>query len=605
MAVSKPSVDEITTLFEKVKTTYSTLQSQFELDEEFYECAFKNRLKLPEQYKNDGIVLPTGRDMVDTAVDHTDIAHARIYVNKKGTKEMNDEDVENMRKFALGIIHRVNVESSISPLRQSAKHYWLHGLAVLKTLWDADDWLYAPEQKEGESDNHYAGRLDEWRFESGTRSLPIIIKAVNPATIYPDPNYGGRLYVFEANRILTYDAKLRYPNWKNKASVASDEYVDHVRYSDKNYRCEMINNETILKTKVDRHGYGFIPYTLIESGLGNLAKDAAPEKRYVGLLRYMTDLLVSESLNYSMADILMKWETMKGGYITGADAATLPEVKQEYGTYWPMGDKDVTFHDWERQLAPQEAYAHLALTHDYISIHGTPRSLMGIGETGVRSGADRRLVLAEAGSKFNYSKDSFANGWALVLAKCALLLKNVIPGDINVWARTPTDEFDVLIKKDMVKEPFSYYVEFAPISEEDEYRRQDALNKMWNGGNGLITKEWARKQMSNINPKDMERQEMKEQIRMLPTYNMIKDQVMAQLFQEALGEAGLIPLPQGQGGPQGGGGPQGPGRGLVPPVPERAMPGSMGALENQWRSELKSGQAPIQTQGRGGGGNRG
>jgi len=103
----------------------------------------------------------------------------------------------------------------------------------------------------------------------------------------------------------------------------------------------------------------------------------------------------------------------------------------------------------------------------------------------------------------------------------------------------------------------------------------------------------------------MERQEMKEQIRMLPTYNMIKDQVMAQLFQEALGEAGLIPLPQGQGGPQGGGGPQGPGRGLVPPVPERAMPGSMGALENQWRSELKSGQAPIQTQGRGGGGNRG
>ena len=40
------------------------------------------------------------------------------------------------------------------------------------------------------------------------------------------------------------------------------------------------------------------------------------------------DLLVSESTNYTLNDILMKRETMKGGYITGADAEALNgEVK--------------------------------------------------------------------------------------------------------------------------------------------------------------------------------------------------------------------------------------------------------------------------------------
>jgi len=602
--MDKPSVEDIKELSEKLTKHYSGIHNLFKKDQEFYDLEFTNRIKIPRQFEDDIVVLPTPRDTVDTAVDHTDISNARVSVNRKGTSQKAEPEAEMLRKIALGLIHRTNVESDIAPGRQSGKHFWLHGLTVLKSVWDADRWIGKPEQKEGEDEDVYAARLDEWRA-SDHYALPIIIQAIHPANILPDPSYGGRLYVMEKQTRLVFDAKRKWPNWNNSRNIPNDEPVDYLVYFDKNYRCDLIDGEPILKIRggVYKHKYNFIPYTLIESGLGNLSIEASPEKRYVGLLRYMFDLLVSESLNYSLCDILMKRETMKGGYITGGDAKDFKEVKQEYGVYHHVGEKDVQFHDWETKLAPTEAYAHLALTHDYISMHGTPRSLMGTGETGVRSGADRRLVIAEASSKFNYSKDALANGWANVLSKCMMLIKNVIPGDFEVWARTPTDEIDVKIQKSLMKEPFTFYVEFAPISEEDEYRRQDSLVKLWNNGNGLITQDWAWKQMSNVDGKAMKREQTKERIRNSPAFNQMREQFFTQRYMQALSETGLAPIVPGTPTAPAGGG-QTPGRSLVPPIPERAPLGSMGNLENQWKAGLQGMSSGIQTQGRGGGGNR-
>ena len=605
MRKGKPTVQDVRDLVTKCNNIYNQRDNRFVSDEKYYECNFKDKLAIPKEFEADRVIPPTSRDMVDAAVDHTDISHARVFVNKKGTSGISEESAEMLRKFGLGVIHRTNVESDIAPGRVGAKHFWLHGLAVYKTVWDADRWLDKPAQKDGESDDHYAERIDEWRAESHL-SIPIIIQAINPACIMPDPYYGGKLFVIERHKRLCFDAEKIWPHWKNPKNRKVSDEVDYISYWDKDFRCDLVDDVPVLRIKggVVEHKYGFIPYTLIESGLGNLAEDAKPEKRYVGILRYMYDLLVSEATNYTMCDILMKRETMLGGYITGMDAGTVPVIKQEYGKWWPVGNKDVKFNKWEGSLAPEAAYAHLALTHDYIAAHAAPRSLRGLSETGVRSGADRRLVIAEAMSKMRYSEDAFANGWAQVLAKCAMLVKNVIPGDFDIWARTPTDEFDIEVKKKLFREPFNFYVEFSPISEEDEYRRQDSLVKLWNGGNGLVTKTWARKQMSNIDPKAMEREEDKERLKMSPMFNQLKDQYLSSKFQEALQQMGLPAgmMPPGEGTPIPS---QGAGRGMVPPIPQRQPLGSMGNLKNQWKQQLQGSQSGIQGRGRGGGGNRG
>ncbi len=601
----KPTVAAILELYDKSKDIYvkSGLYESFQEDTRFYELNFLPDLNIPAEFKKDATVLPTGRDRLDALVDHTDISHARIFSNKKGESNASKESSEMLRKFALGLIHRTNVESDISPLRVSAKHYWLHGITWVKTVWDADNWIDRPFQKEGESNDEFATRIDEWRDQTHT-SLPIVIQAINPANIIPDPYHNGRNFIFEVRKKLVYDAKQMPFGWTNPHGKHENAEVEQIEYTDKDYRCILIDREPVWTVDggVINHKYGFIPYTPIESGLGNVDIDNNPVKRYVGILRYMKQLLISQSSIYSMCDILTKMETMIGGVIKGADAATVGKISQAYGKWWPVGTKDVEFKRWERNLAPREAYAHLSYITDLIDIHSAPRSMFGLGEEGVRSGADRRLVLAEAQSKLNYSKDAFANGWAQVLNKCAQLVKNVIPGDFEIWTRTPSDEFDMVIKKSLFKEPFNFYVEFAPISEEDEYRRHEDLMRMYQSG--LYTLQHARSKLSDVDVKALEKQELKEILRKSPQYlQMLADNFVG-LVQQALIEAGLPPpYPPMMGGqPPAPRQTTGAGRSLVPGIPQAAIPGSEKAMLNQMQGQYGRPRLNV-NQGQGGGGN--
>ena len=583
--------------------------TNFEKDEKFYTLGFKDELNLPLQYQKDAIVLPTARDMPDTFVDNIDIQNVRVTVNKKGTSEKAKEAQEMERKFYLGTIHRTNVESPISPWRQAAKHFAYLGCGVLGTFWDADRWVDKPEEKEGESEEDYAIRLDEWRAETHL-SLPIIIRAIHPAWIMPDPYTTGQLYVVERRKKLRFEAERVWPHWKNPQGKGPNDEVVHKSYWDEDYRCELVDGEPILRIKggVVNHKYGFIPYTIIESGLGNLDKDASLAERYVGILRYMYDVLISESRNYTNNDILIKWETMKGGYITGPSGQTIPEVKQAYGEYSQIPE-GVEFHEWGRKLPPAEAYTHLALTRDYIDSHAGPRVMRGL-ESNIRSGAQERFRVSQASVRYAYATPAFQNGTSLVLAKCAMLVKNVIPGEFNVWAKTPHDEIDVVIKKDLLKEPFAPYVEFSPISEEDEYRRHDDIAKMVQ--QGIYTREFAWTQMNNVDPAKMAKDVAKAQLRASPMFNQLKDQYLSQRFQEVVAPpapvapqpgASPTPPPTPAPPPQGGMPVEGQ-RGMVPPIPEKAPIGSAQELENQIRAREQATSSGIITQGRGGGGAR-
>jgi hypothetical protein len=219
--------------------------------------------------------------------------------------------------------------------------------------------------------------------------------------------------------------------------------------------------------------------------------------------------------------------------------------------------------------------------------------LRGLSETGVRSGADRRLVISEALARYRYSEDAFKYRTAKVLTNCARLLKNVIPGDVRVWARTPSDEFDVVVKKSKMKEPFNCHVEFAPISEEDEYRRHDDIERLVSSG--IITKPEARRQISNLDPVMLAKEEKKEIFRQSPAYQEFVNQYIQSKTQEMMGGMTQNPMPMTAM-------PQQAGRRLVPPIRQVAQPGSAEALQNQLKG-MRS-QTSMTQQGQGGGGFR-
>ncbi len=605
-AKKKPTVTEILELYDDVKKRYdeSGLYTQFDTDEDFYELNFSDLLRLPKEFQADGIILPTARDLVDTAVDHTDIMNVRVWANKKGESLKSEEEMNLLRKFGLGVLYRNNVEASVSPIRVGAKHYWMHGLTIIKDVWDADRWVDRPARKEDESEGAYSSRIDEWRSEHHD-SIPIVIQSVNPRNIMLDPYYDGGMFVFEAREELCFNVKQRYPNWGNPGGKKISAKVDHISFWTKDYRCELYDREPVLKVAggVAKHSYGFIPYVPIDTGLGNVSADNDLKKRYVGILRYIQDLLVSESRDYSIGDVILKRTAFPWGYLKGPNAQSVTEIFQKFGEYNTLPD-GVDIVDMAPKVPPDALLSWLSVASNYLASHAAPASVRGMGEQGVRSGADRRLLIAEASTRYQYSNEAFRHGIAKVLSNCARIMKNVVPGDINVWAKTPADEFDIEIKKDKMKEPFNFYVEFAPISEEDEYRRHDDLERLLSSG--LYTKKFARKQMSNVDPEEMEIQDEVERLKEDPAVQQVTSQYMAGKLMEAMTKRSAAesidnPPPPVPGQTQGGE-TDGAGRRMASPIPDVAPLGSAQNIQNEL-GKLRRPTSPTQ-QGQGGGGNR-
>jgi len=621
MNLGIPTVEDIIELDRKLRDDYyGEIHRLWEDDDRYYECDFKGDLHLPTEFKDAGIVLSTGRDLVDTRVDHTNISNCRVKVPPKSQSQKDKDAAEMARKLAVGIVYQTNVESPISPWRTAAKHCWIYGLGVLKHVWDVDRWPDRPQPKNGEDEEEYAARLDKWR-ESTHATLPISIVAINPRNVMIDPSYIEPQFIIEHHERLTLDVAKRWPSWKNPKGKKMGDPVDYISWWDKDYRCELADGEPLLKYGIRRgivkHPYGFLPYTPIDLGLGNISYDGKLEKRYVGLIRYMKETLKADSLHFSLLDITLKNGAWPWGIIEGKsdDIAAMDTIDRKYGkvTQIPEGVK-LTMMPPE---SPSEAlWRHMALIGEKLAVHGAPRSLQGMGETGVRSAADRRLMIAEGGSKGEYNSDAFQYGTARVLERCMRIIKHVIPGKVRIWAKTPIDEFDMVVDKDELQEPFTCNVEFAPVSEEDEYRRHDDLMRLSQSGIG--TKQWAREQIPNMDVKGLERQERKEMMRNDPLLLQIISQYAAGklsaeiarreaaeglasgLPQPLAPEQPVMPVQEGQSQTA----PEAMPGGMTTGIPNRAAPGS--AEEIQLALQKMRSAMPLNAfQGFGGGGARG
>lgn len=532
----KPKVEDIIklkdTLYDEV---YPEVRENFKEDEKFYELDFLNMLGLPKEVASDGVVLPTARDIIDTAVDHTDISNVRVDVTRQGMAKIDKEIAEMMRKYYLGLIYRTNTESPISPWRVAAKHYWLHGVCWFKTLWDADRWPDKPTQDEGESDESYRERLEEWQ---GTTELtvPIIIKAVNPICMMPDPNFIEPQFVIERHEKAYFAVRKNYPSWKNPEGKGVGDTVEWIEYWDEKYKCYLADGEPVLKYKVVPHGYGFIPYVQVDSGLGNLDSTGSFAKRWVGLIRYLKKAIISESRSFSIEDIILKqgawpWYAASDDS-NGAKVRQLTSLNQYYGAI-----NDLTGIKLEKMTPDVPAQAltyHYGMTSEILAAHN-PKSLRGLSQSGVRAAADRRLVQAEAAMRYMYSKDSFQYGTARALTNCAKLYKNVIPGNIRLWAYTPKVNFDEIIDREKMKEPFFCHIEFAAISPEDEYHRHDDLARQVQNLQIPVEAAWSR--LNEYDVEKLKELSVKQGIETSPGLLQAKDMYISQkallAFQQA------------------------------------------------------------------------
>lgn len=514
---------------------YSARNINFDQDDLYYELLFRDKLGLPEEYKDEGVVLPTARDIVDAGTNHISTVYARFFRPMRGTGVAAQEQATMLRKFDAAMFYRTKIESDISPWRTTSKHGCTYGMWCFETLYDPNKVPDEPEKRDGESDGDFTERMDIYNGELHD-ALPITIRAVHPRNVYPDPV--GECFIVEETKTLG-QARAEWPGRKilaptPEAGKPTGEVIQ-VSYFDRNYRAIYINGEPVLPGDEDgviEHDYGFIPYVVGFSGLGNQSKSAKPELQAVGLIRYLRNLLRSESFAYSVYNIIIKAHSWPITFVSGPGAAVLAGIKLKFGKIYekPPG---VTIEDYVKSAPPEIVQQHMEYTSSILAASAAPRSVRGLPEAGVRSGTDRSLIIAEGRLKYDAILEQMQLSTAKVMSNCTKIAERVVPTDFHIWAKTPDEEFDFRVDRSKIKQHYTTFVEFTPVSPEEEARRHADMENLVKTGI-ISTATGRRRYMSHIDPEAEDIRVEAEKLRNDPAVRQVLAQIVAQ---ELAGEA--------------------------------------------------------------------
>jgi hypothetical protein len=570
--MEKPTKKFIFDRLAELHTLYSRRNILFDLDDLYYELLFRDKLGLPEEYKDDGVVLPTARDIIDAGTNHISTVYARFFRPMRGTDTAAKEQAEMLRKFDTAMFYRTKIESDTSQWRVAAKHGCIYGMWCFESLYDESKVPDEPEQEANESEEDFKLRMDIYNGELYD-VLPIGIRAVHPRNVYPDPN--GEFMIIEETKTIG-QVRSEWPEWKapvvgvTTASTGSTQDIVQVSFFNKRYRAIYVSSEPVLVAGdaegVIAHDYGFVPYVVGYSGLGNLSKSARPELKAVGLIRYLQNLLRSESFAYSVYNIIIKAHSWPITFVSGPGAAAMANIKLKFGKIYekPPG---VTIEDYVKSAPPEIVMQHMEYTNAILAASAAPRSVRGLPEAGVRSGTDRAQIISEARLKYDSIMEQLQLSTAKVMSNCTKIAERVVPEDFHIWARTPDEEFDFRIDRSKIKHHYTTFVEFTPISAEEEARRHADMENLVKTGI-ISTTTGRRRYMSHIDPEAEDIRVEAEKLRNDPAIRQVLGQIVAQeLMGEAvrLGkikalQAGIMPTPQtgqpnqaalsGQGGAQ-------------------------------------------------------
>ncbi len=278
-------------------------------DERYYKLDIAQLLQLPKKFRKEAVVLPTGRDVIEAAADHVTPQFRLIRVPRKTVDEKGTNQARKLKRFYEALLNYLERQATHSPYRTQVKNTSLYGLGVGKFLYDQGAMPKEPMREEFADETAYKEAREDWRQDK-IDVMPFTLQIINPAEVVFDVWHETPQWVLQTSRRYVGEMQAVYPNWVNIHDRRLTDQVDVFEYWDKETRAVLIDDQPALKSDDDsgvlHHSWGDHPYIFVESGFGIDDSEHRPEARFVGMLRYIRDVLRSESRNYSIADIVMK-----------------------------------------------------------------------------------------------------------------------------------------------------------------------------------------------------------------------------------------------------------------------------------------------------------
>ncbi len=480
------SLSEMQALLREVKTIYGELHSAFRDDEKYYDLDVAEFLNLPAQFVEEGVVLPTAREVVDTAADHVTPASRRVVVPRRKSDKKGTAQAMKLRLFYEALLTSYERPGTSSPFRQGAKNLARLGMLVFKQVFDKGKYPDAPSRSEFKGDDEgFEEAMGDFK-DAKKLVMPFRLQLLHPVEVFPDPFHDEPEWVMQVSEKYVMEIKQAYPNWPNSNNNGDLKKIEVVEYWDDTHRAVLADKESALKGKtVDRdsdpetsplirHRWGAHPYIIQASGLGVDDHLHRPEKKYVSYLRYIKQVLLSESRQYSIADIVMKGAAWPVRAAEGERANEMPNIKLEYGTLQPL-PPGVKITDLTPQLPAEMIFSFMQLSNSVISSATAPRIVRGLHQPGVSSGFDRQLALGEARLRYGSLAEAMEAALAMICQKAGILMERVVTESVHIMAHTNADDFQVVNGRDF-KNHHAVDVKVNVLEPEDEVRKhQDAI----------------------------------------------------------------------------------------------------------------------------------
>jgi len=468
MAFRISNFKEVKELVKEMNSFYGRLNSQMKEDEKYHDGEIAHLLSLPSKYEHQAVVLPTAREVVETAVDHISPSSRRIDVPRRAATKSAADQAKLLRRFYSAVLTFLEAGPPVSPFREMTKHLSVWGISTVKFVYDERKWMDKPPPGNQEA-------LEDWRNFQATQ-MPFTLQVLHPSEVLFDPWHDPSEWVIQASKKYVFDLKSTYPNWGNPRNLKNTTKVDLFEFWSTEQRSVLIGHtEPGLEEEVIENTWGTHPFIIGSSGLGIDGSDHSPEKRFVGLLRYIRDVLRSESRNYSIQDIVMKAGAWPTRVAEGERASEMGTIAIEYGTVHALPD-GVTIKELTPALPPQMVFQAIGLANNIISAAAAPRVVRGGQNPGTRAGFQQQLAIGEARLRYAPLAEAVERMMTQICIKAGIYMEKVVPGSVSLGPGAAQEEFRSVSGRDF-RGHHSLKVKVNVLAPEDEIRKQQgAIN---------------------------------------------------------------------------------------------------------------------------------
>ncbi len=469
MAFHIKDIKAVKALHREMMTYYSNLRSELKIDEQYHDLNIGNMLSLPNKFESQAVVLPTAREVVETAVDHISPTNRRVDVPRRSGSKGSADQAKILRRFYQAVLTFLEAGPPVSPYREMTKHLSAWGISTIKFIYDENKWMDEPSSKDREA-------RERWRNFQAT-NMPFSMQVLHPSEVLFDPWHDPSEWVIQDSMKYVMEVESTYPEWGNPTNKKPTDKIPVIEFWSPHERSVAIGPNSGLTSglsdEVVENTWGAHPYIIGSSGLGIDNSEHTPEKRFVGLLRYLRDILRSESRNYSIADIIMKAGAWPIRVATGERANEMPAIDLEYGHIQVLPE-GIKLEELTPQLPPAMVMQHMGLSNNIISAAAAPRVVRGGQNPGTRAGFQQQLAIGEARLRYAPLAEAVERMMTQICLKAGLYMENVVPGPVSLGPGAAQEEFRSVSKKDF-RGHHSMKVKVNVLAPEDEIRKQQGV----------------------------------------------------------------------------------------------------------------------------------